>query len=220
MDVRIGRSLRECIVLIAFLCGCSSPHSQDQGAGIWSAKGVSLSRSAGDRAIEVLAPDGNARIAYEKEGLVLYQNGRKYLLSEVVSTAWLTEVIWSPDSRRFIVNTSDGGAIGTWDSLLYSIKDNGPPSLTTIRDVLGTVASAFPDCETPEIANIGTVDWLDDPGELLVVIESPPHSSCRNMGDMKGIRVSISSGTVLDQIPDPILRRDWMLSLGPRFIAD
>lgn len=221
MDKQVGKSLKECVVLVVFfLCSCSTQRLVGQETGIWSAKGSSLLQSSGTQVMEVTAPNGNVKITYTSDGLVLRQNSYEYLLSEVVSAASLTEVIWSPDSRHVIVNASDGGVVGTWDSFLYSINDNGAPILIKIRDVLGSIASEFPRCTPSEIANIGTIEWLDGSYEILVAIESPPHSTCRNMGDVKGVRIAVPSWVITDSIPESILRRDWVASLGPRFIAN
>jgi hypothetical protein len=188
-------------------------------AGIWAAAGQTPFVSSSAPPIEILAPDGKVALRETEDGLTFI--GKKtVLLQEILSPPSLTEVLWSPDSKQFVVNASDGGAVGTWTAYYYWIDADGTPVSRNLVNLLAPMIEKFPDCDDAERANIGAAGWLDDGKDLLVVVEVPPHSSCRNMGAIRGFRVAVTSWRVAGEISEVKLRQDWARALGPRFAAE
>jgi hypothetical protein len=131
----------------------------------------------------------------------------------------LTEILWSPDSKAFVVNASNGGVVGTWNAYYYSIDAQGRPVSTNLQDSLSAMTQKIPHCDDQEKANVGVAGWLDGGKDLLVVAEVPPHSSCRNMGAIRGFRVEVAPWSIVGEISESKLRRDWGRLLGPRFAS-
>jgi len=201
------------LAVLAFLPSSSS------ATGRWAAAGQSPFVSSSAPPVEILAPDGRGALRETADGLA-FVGEHTTVLQEVLSPPSLTEVLWSPDSKAFVVNASDGGVIGTWDAYYYSIDAEGRPVSRNLADLLAPMIQKFPRCDDPEKANIGAVGWLDGGKDLLIVAEVPPHSSCRNMGAIRGFRVAVASWRVVGEISEAKLRQDWAKVLGPRFAAE
>jgi len=126
----------------------------------------------------------------------------------------LTEIIWAPDSAAFAVTQSDGGAVGTWYVEVYRILHRRLQKI----DVMKTVAAEFQKraggCPEKD-ANIAAVGWLG-PKALLVVAEAPPHSSCRDMGKIRGYEVSVTNGHLIRKYNADELKYKHLKLLGPR----
>ena len=129
----------------------------------------------------------------------------------------LTEVIWSPDAAAFVVNSSEGGLVGTWGAYVRVLASDGSWAMRDVRRLIEPAAKGVVQCATDEVPNLGAAGWLEEGRELLIVLEVPPHSSCRNLGALVGFRVSRRDWSILERIPESILRAKWGALLGPRF---
>lgn len=89
---------------------------------------------------------------------------------------WRTEVLWSPDSKSFAVNqTQGGGGIGQ-RAYVFLVKKNGLHKLdisAPIEKVFGSPVK----CEVPTLPNTAALQWLD-PTRILVVAEVVNVSIC------------------------------------------
>jgi len=130
------------------------------------------------------------------------------------------EVLWSPDSNGFAINVSDGGLVGTWETHIYTIDQNGNPAPRNLQRLILPIVSKFLRCEPKEVANFGIAAWLNGSKEVLMIAEVPPHSSCRNMGTLIGFRISVLSGKIIERISERELRRKWKSFLGCRFMGN
>jgi hypothetical protein len=182
--------------------------------GVWSPLAMFpyVSKSSSQ---QIPAPNGLASIKVTDDGYFLISKAGITFLDDIVSFPVLTEVLWSPDSRAFVITGSDGGLVGTWETHFYSIETNGRPFLRDIEALVRPLTRTLPRCD--EQVNIGASAWLNAGKELLVVVEVPPHSSCRNMGAIAGFRVSVTSWRVLERISENRLRTKWGKYLGTRF---
>lgn len=207
------------INFLSLLMALSLIPSCGNAAGIWAAAGQSPFVSSSAASVEIFAPDGMKKIKETIGGLAL-SGKHTIVLQDILSPPSLTEILWSPDSKSFIVNASDGGVVGTWSAYYYSINIEEKQEPKNFYNLLASKIQEFPHCDDPEVANVGAVGWLDGGKELLVVAEVPPHSSCRNMGAIRGFRVAVTSWNVLGEIPEAELWRDWGNVLGPRFTAE
>jgi len=121
--------------------------------------------------------------------------------------------MWAPDSRHFVANASDGGVVGTWNATVFAVRQGRAHRLAPLRDVQ-LAANRLARCEEPETANLGVAAWLAGGAEMLVVAQVPPHSSCRNMGQMHGYRVATGSGRILESLSHATMRKRWGRTLG------
>jgi hypothetical protein len=65
--------------------------------------------------------------------------------------------------------------------------------------------------------NLGVATWLNGGKGVLVILEVPPHSSCRNMGALVGYEVSLADLKIVERLPEATLRARSGGSLGSRF---
>lgn len=181
--------------------------------GVWAASGDNPFR-AGPSKARLTSPDGRYSVAGSRHGLSVRGPTRSVLLA-VEANRPLTEVLWSPDSRLLAVNVSDGGLVGTWEASVFDPTASAPLEQLLV-EVRKAVAD-FPNCDSPEQANLAIVGWTQGGKEMLVVAEVPPHSSCKNMANIIGFRVDAANGAILERLPEALVRRHWSAVLGCRF---
>lgn len=183
-----------------------------QPGGIWASSGQSPSGAK-----IIWSPNRQLGLKETVDGLSLA--GKKIaLLRQILSPPSLTEVIWASDSKGFVVNASDGGAVGTWKAYLYLFSPDGRLLPRNLDALISPKVRNFPHCIDQEAANFGAAGWMSNDEELLVVVEVPPHSSCQNAGAIEGFRVDVTSWKVTARIPEPRLRQDWKQYLGNRLV--
>jgi len=185
--------------------------------GIWAANGKPPYVGPDFAPSEIPAPNGRVSLKAYSGSLSLVGRKHSINLRKILVNPPLMEVLWSPDSRNFVVNVSDGGLVGSWDTYFYSVDQDEYPAFRDIESLIRPIANKLPQCDMAEQANIGTVAWLNEGKELLLVAEVPPHSSCRNMGDLLGFRISVESWRITERISEDRLRKKWGKVLGCRF---
>lgn len=202
---------------VAVLAKSVSADQSGACTGIWAAGAKSPLVAANVPLQDIVAPDGKISIKAGDNGLSVI--GRKSIthLDDVIGDPPVTEILWSPNSRNFVVNESDGGLVGTWTAYLYTLDLNDKPVPYHLEKLMRSVIARIPNCELEESANFGAITWLNDGKELLLVAEVPPHSSCKNMGDVVGFRVSLQSRKIVERLSESTLRKKWSGMLGCRF---
>src|SRR5215208_7966807 len=107
--------------VVLLTSNCAIAAQQDVVGGIWAAGGQRLVTSLASPSRTIQSPDGTRSIRLTDDGLVLTANSRTALLPEIeAASASLIEVLWGPHSDAFVVNASDGGLVGTWDTYYYA----------------------------------------------------------------------------------------------------
>jgi hypothetical protein len=163
-------------------------------AGVWSATGQWLAETAPGA---VVSPDRRTRLRIVEDAnevaALLERAGRARRVDAFVDPA-LTEVVWSPDGRRVALNVSDGGLVGTWDAVVLRLDDGDAPARPVLdTDAVRARVHDLPHCDGDEVANLGVVGFTG-PDQLLLAAEVPPHSSCRNLGEVRLLRVDLADG--------------------------
>jgi hypothetical protein len=211
--------MRKIVVLVCailtFACfGERAESKSTKGAGgVWGAQALNLSsRISTKSTMKIPSPDGSKILAVtDIEVLVKKSSGES--IGEGIGINTLAEIEWAPDSSAFTVTQSDGGAVGSWYIEVYKISTG---SLQKI-DVMKAVAADFqkrPGGCPEEDANIASVGWLG-PKKLLIVAQAPPHSSCRDMGAIRGYEVSIANGHIISKYNANVLKKKYWKLLGP-----
>jgi len=210
------------MIVLAALCGTAtravSPQATKQ-RGAWGAAARAIQAEGDSSPSDISSPDGTFVVKQTSDGLAVARvNGSPIDLSDIPFAPWLTEVLWSSDSLAFAVTASEGGWVGTWDAYIYSLDSTGQPVKHDVRSLIAPSLTGFPRCASVERAGIGAVAWLDGGKQLLVVAEVPRHSSCRNMGAVRGFLISAREWKVLAEVPAGKLRSEWAQSLGSRLL--
>lgn len=142
--------------------------------------------------------------------------GKNFDLTEIIATPPLIEILPEPNGRNFAISFSDGGILGTWDSYVYN-GSGGKFSIVNLRPLLTEYLDRAKLCNNIEIANIATIGFVKS-DEVLVVAESPPHSSCEDMGRIVGFLVNTTETRVSDPIQEEDMKTKWNGILGCRII--
>jgi hypothetical protein len=137
------------------------------------------------------------------------------LLQDVNEIPPLTEVLWAPSSRAFVITASDGGLVGTWHAHFYLVDAAGRPIKRDLASLISEAERPFAHCDGGEDVNIGAAGWLRDSRELLVVAEVPPHSYCANLGALRGFLIDVTTWK-LQRIGEHTLRSKFASFLGSR----
>ncbi len=179
--------------------------------GQWSVT-ASIPKLNSDAAT-LYAPDGVHAIISRQEGnYVAAAQGVQ--LGEAFHLNQSAEIEWAPDSSAFVVTQSEGGVVGTWQVTVYELGPNGPMA----REVTDSATKQFqrrPAGCTEEQPNIGAAGWINS-DTVLLVAEAPPHSSCRDMGTLRGYEVSVTNGKVVQELTTTALHANYGTRLGMR----
>lgn len=188
----------------------------DRCKGIWSSDAKALYNNDSIEG-HVFSPNGKFSVSSSVDGLVFSGDKHHERHLDFLFVPPLVEVLWSPNSKYFAVNASDGGLVGTWDTKLYSVDKNSIHMIFDIDDQLRPMADKIQKCDPKEDVNFGSVSWTKDGKKVLIVMEIPPHSSCKNMGEITGFLLETSSGKLIDVISEKIIRNRLKSILGCRF---
>ena len=208
------------LILGAAVSNAAGPDSVfplERCTGIWAAEAKASYIGPDFSPTNVPAPNDNFSINATREGLSLVGKRGNPSHLEILVNPPLMEVLWSPDSRNFVINVSDGGLVGSWEAKFYSIDADERPVSRDIQNIIMPIANKLLKCEPKEEANIGAVSWLDNGKEVLIIVEVPPHSTCQNMGAVFGFRVSVKAGKIIERISEADLLKKWGNVLGCRF---
>ncbi|RJT43196.1 hypothetical protein [Rahnella woolbedingensis] len=134
------------------------------------------------------------------DGVAFYSGGINKILNVPITPA-LSEVLWWPKSEWFVVNYSDGGLVGAWNSYLYFVKNNKVKNRIDISHFLSErYINLKANCDEVEELNYGVVSWTNGGGAIIISAEVPPHSSCKNMGETIFISLNINSMKLKEEI--------------------
>jgi len=207
------RSRQSSCVLYLMLATSLLTAASVRADGIWSNDGRIPSVAAGALA----APDATRSIVATSEGLRLANHaGATSERLPVLAMSPLWEVMWAPDSRYVAINASDGGAVGTWDTTIFHIAQSGKANRIEVFAIIRRASTSLPECHSTEAVNVGVVGWEHNGAIALVVAEVPPHSSCENMGQLRGFRIALASQKIVETLSESSLRKRWSTKLGPR----
>src|SRR5262249_17624234 len=138
------------------------------------------------------------------------QIGKKRFSSRI--DGFSTEVLWSPDSKSFAVNqTEGGGGIGQRAYIFY-VTRNGLQRL----DVSAPIEKAFGSpvkCEVPVPPNTAVLQWLD-PKRILVVAEVVNVSICKCPGTFQSYELSIPNLRIIRRYTQSGTKRGFAGVLG------
>lgn len=198
--------------IVGGACGASL----EPGSGIWSQSDVKPAENS-DPAGVAKSPDRKYLIRNSAAGLELFVKDKGSALLDIVATDPLWEVVWPRSTRYFAINASDGGAVGTWETFAFKLAGTGKLVAFPVNKLVLAAAKSVPLCDSPEDPNISTVGWSKDGNTAFVLAEVPPHSSCRNMGEIRGFEVSVKESRIVKQLSEREVRHRWFVLLGCRF---
>jgi hypothetical protein len=151
---------------------------------------------------QIKSPNGQNELAIENlqddkdpEGYVSFSLtvGEKHFSARL--SGWRTEVLWSPDSKAFAVNQTEGGGSIGQQAYIFYVEENGLRRV----DVSPPVEKAFGSpvkCEVPVPPNTAIIQWLDS-NRILVAAEVVPVSICERRGTFQTYELSLPDLEIL-----------------------
>jgi hypothetical protein len=197
--------------------------------GIWSADAAYLwpgptviaDYPKDGRSIEVASPDKRLVLLIGESTLsVAPANHPGKHIGPDIPVEDLAEVLWAPDSKAFALTQSNGGWVGSWNVAVYLVNEDGIQRINigdqAFAEFKARKVVRKKDCNI-EAPNIGAVAWIDGSSRLIILAEAPPHSSCCDMGYVKGFLLEIPNGKILARYSRAELGRTFKNRLGGRF---
>ena len=138
--------------------------------------------------------------------------------SQVIYLDSLAEVGWSKDSKSLFLTRSDGGWVGSWYVRVIRSNDNWTKEIDVSQDALEDYQRLITRCPE-EIPNVVALGWVGTTDQLLIVVETPNHSSCPDMGNVEGYLVAVPSGKVIQRYDQDALRKQYSHLMGQRLLS-
>jgi hypothetical protein len=207
------RSITILIGLYATSVISADPSNNDRA--IWSSAAIHLSQ-IGKQNRTLTSPDGHKEIVTQGYGFRVKQlsSGKELPETDSYGLGGLGEIGWAPDSNAFFVTQSDGGLVGTWSVAVFLISDSGVKQEDVSAAVLQDFEKRYK-CDEPQIPEIAAIKWLEGSSELLLLAEVPNHSSCPQMGMVRGYLVSVPDGKIVQELDRKTLLHDWSNAMQP-----
>jgi hypothetical protein len=173
----------------------ASPVLADCGEGAYSRAAHVPNASGSD---EFPSPDGEKTIVLrwnnDQPKVFVRVKGKEY---SVPFSPWpCPEFQWSPDSQAFFVTFSDGGAVGTYKTLVVSPFAQSVQITDPTAAVEKEFLAHYPKCFDPETPNLAAVSWQGDSTRLLLAAQVLPHSNCEMMGTFSLYEIEAPSGKI------------------------
>jgi hypothetical protein len=194
-----------CLCLVSFGDG----HAQ---GGEWSNHAAAVPSK---RSFVIPSPDRKRIIVVDGGQLSVGESGVVVAGGEGIDILQSAEVLWAPDSKAFAVTSSDGSEHGGWDVSIFVLERDRCNYYGVTTDAVQRFRARHA-CGDEEL-NIGAVAWTKESKQLLIALEAPRGSACRDRGASGGFIVNVPSGTIAVEYDGARLREDWRESLGRRF---
>jgi hypothetical protein len=139
------------------------------------------------------------------------------------------EALWAPDSDAVAVTHSRGGALGTYQVLIYRPEKSGPIDIST--EVRKDLARRFPACVGPHAGcsaaqrkamrrnvgwvNVAAIRWMESSNRLLMMAWVPDSSEFgANFGKLSGYVVDARDGHILSRYSHEEFKRRFKTYCG------
>jgi hypothetical protein len=111
------------------------------------------------------------------------------------------KIVWSPDSQKFAITFSDGGAEGAFHAHLYELQTN------SINELRKPVEVAFNDFRTSYYCpargnNIYFEGWTQDSDEVLIITEVFPTGDCGGIAGRQAGYLLDLHGNIVERFTD------------------
>lgn len=143
------------------------------------------------------------------------------------------ELLWSPNSKAFLINADCGQAISGFVVSVHLIdSENVDLGLDLTQEAWHDMVKSFPPCKAVnhdpkecklmqtdhEYYNMSGIDWLQDSSGIVVMSEVPSTSRYGGiMGQAMGYEIEVPSGNILRRLDAKQLKMKWQKSMAWRF---
>jgi hypothetical protein len=137
------------------------------------------------------------------------------------------EALWAPDSDAVAITHSNGGALGTYQVLIYRPDSNGPVEIASA--IRKDLAQRFPACvgggctadqrqqmhRNHDWVNVAAIRWMEKSDRLLMIAWVPDSTAFgANLGKYNGYIVDAHSGRILNRYSEPDFKKRFRKYCG------
>ncbi len=139
------------------------------------------------------------------------------------------EALWSPDSEAVAITHSRGGALGTYQVLIYRPENNGPVDIAT--SVRQDLARRYPACAGAQAGctararkqmqrnvqwvNVAAIRWMENSDRLLMMAWVPDSTEFgANFGRLNGYLVDARTGHILTRYSEHQFKQRFKNEFG------
>ncbi len=137
------------------------------------------------------------------------------------------EALWAPDSDAVAITHSRGGALGTYQVLIYRPASTGPVEIATA--VRRDLARRFPACvgggctvaqqkrmrKRSDWVNVAAIRWMNNSDRLLMMAWVPDSSAFgANLGKFNGYVVESRTGRILNRYSEAEFKKKFRKDCG------
>jgi hypothetical protein len=141
------------------------------------------------------------------------------------------EVLWSPDSKAFLINYGVGGS--TWGSKVdvFRLDDPKLKAIEVTDQVQRDMVKAFPPCKASQLDrdecremekdpgyNMSGIDWSDGSSNIVVMAEVPGGGGYGGIrGQVLGYELDVPTGKIVHRMSAREFAKSWQKSMAFRF---
>jgi hypothetical protein len=202
------------LLALAFCLLPAWPAASEEGQ--WSRLAVAV---PSQRNFIIPSPDRRKTIRIEGFDLTVVEGGLPVPGGVNISILKPAEIAWAPDSKAFTITSSDGGADGTWEVVLFLLEYERFTYYDPGKEAVLLFKQQYPCLDQLE-PNVGAVRWLKESKHLLLALEMPPAAACADRKAVRGYAVEANTGKVLKEYDRKKLIDEWGEYLGRRIVPD
>jgi hypothetical protein len=179
---------------LALFCVVAIGTQQPRDADTFACAARSFSLEDFDKGAVVPSPDSKKHISLNPDGSFGIFVGQKQIGTRTYSVS-VGEVGWSPDSTHFFISYSDGGAVGTYLTHVFSVSEKG-----VIENSLTRIAfNDFKSRHYCEIRgnNLFFLGWTPDSQNVFLVTEVYPTSDCKEWSRFAGYLMDVTTNRII-----------------------
>jgi hypothetical protein len=174
-----------------------------------------IQKDAQYREIRIPSPDRTWSTVIRENSLTFVTSRSNVNPSPPVYLYGLAEVGWASDSSALFLTRSDGGWVGSWFARVILVNAGKLREIDITQEAAKDFHNHISKC-AEEQPNMIALAWLDGSRKLLLVAESPNHSSCPDMGNIAGYIIEVPSGRILNTYDKKALKAKFGHFFGPR----
>ena len=154
--------------------------------------------------VVIVSPDRRLRLDaqyVERKGdsgvLLSLHKAKLTFWTQLVQPGVGLEVLWSPDSRAFLVSTSDAGRGGWYSTHVYLLDDQNKVSEIDVSDLVLSAFGHPVKCGWPEDPNVAGIRWSVASRKIIVAAQIAPHSNCDSYGVFHAYEIAVQEKKIL-----------------------
>ena len=165
----------------------------------------------------IKSPDGKSQVfsVEDKDGNMLWRLKTQDGEASIDVEAWpCPEFLWSADSKLLAVTYSDGGSVGDYHIIIYSLPHLKPSVTDFGKAAKQDFLEHYPKCYYAQQPNLAAVAWWQLSKGLLIATEVQPVSDCDDMGTFSLYEVTVPDGKIVKKYTQLEAKRLFKDALG------